>query len=74
MAATNTQFKTKSAIFLDQISSEIKNVQSNPAAKNPLYKPWLAAIAFVGLNKSLGKLVNTFGAFVVQANISNQRK
>jgi len=35
-----------------------------------LYKPWLAAIAVVYSNCSGGKLANTFGPQLVQANIS----
>ena len=51
MPATITHAKKKREIFVFQIGSVIKNEQIRPAAKKPLYKPWLAAKAFAGLNK-----------------------
>lgn len=42
----------------------IKNVQINPAAKNPLYNPWFAANALVGANKSLGNGLKISGPLV----------
>jgi hypothetical protein len=35
MPATATQLRKNKAIFFDQISSAIKNVQMSPAAKKP---------------------------------------
>jgi len=62
-------------MFAFQAVSEIKNVQINPAAKNPLYKPWLAANPFVGLNNSSANVfLNTFFPFVSHANISSHKK
>lgn len=51
----------------------MKNVQISPAARKPLYNPWLAAIALVGSNNSEGKPLKIALPLVVQANISNQR-
>lgn len=42
-----------------------------PAARNPLYSPWFAAIATVGSNSSAGRDAKIFGPRSVQANISN---
>ena len=72
--AITTHIKKNKAIFLLQIGSEINKDQIKPEAKNPLYKPWFAAIVFVFSNKSSGKDLKTFLPFVVQTNISNQRK
>ena len=69
-----TQPKKNNEIFVIQSVLLIKNVQSNPAAKNPLYKPWLAAMALVCAKSSLGNFLNILGPLLVQANISNQRK
>jgi hypothetical protein len=70
--ATATQPKKKRATLLLQTVSVIKNDQIRPAAKKPLYKPWLPAITLVAGNKSFGKPLNTLGPRVVHANISNQ--
>ena len=69
-----TQPKKKSAIFDFQKGSVIKKLQISPAAKKPLYKPWLAASGLVGSNSSGGNFLNIFLPFVVHANISNHRK
>jgi len=51
----------------------MKKVQINPAARKPLYNPWLAARTLVGLNNSAGiDPLNTFFPLVSQANISSQ--
>ena len=47
----------------------------NPAAKNPLYKPWLAANTLVSLANSLGFNPNILMPFgEVHKNISNIKK
>lgn len=72
--ATMTQLRKNALTLNDQFGSEIKNDQINPAAKNPLYKPWLAAKPFVGLNNSSGSaLLKVFFPKVSQANISMYR-
>ena len=61
-------------MFFSQIGSLIKYVQIRPAAKKPLYSPWLAAKPFVGLNKCSGKLLKVLLPIVSQANISKYIK
>jgi len=68
-----TQPSTKNSWHLYdrcQSKSTIHKDQIKPAARNALYKPWLAAIAVVYSNGSEGKLANTLGPRLVQANIS----
>lgn len=72
--ATVTQPKKNHATFIHQYGFGINKDQTKPAAKKPLYKPWLAAIFLVFSKKSEEKPVNTFLALVVQTNISNHRK
>ncbi len=68
--ATTTQVRKKRAIFWDHWTSDIVNDHSNPTAKKPLYKPWLAAKILVFSNKSLSNMVNVLLPSVVHANIS----
>ncbi len=72
--AIDTQPKKKMLMLVFQTGSLIKKVHMRPAAKKPLYKPWLAANGLVDLNNSGGNFLNILGPLVVQANISNQRK
>lgn len=72
--AITTQLRKNKAMFTAQKGSVTSKDQSKPAAKKPLYKPWLAAMDFVGSNKWSGKFLNTLLAWVVQTNISSQRK
>ena len=57
-------------MFVVHSGVEIKKDQINPAERKPLYSPWLAASAFVGLNNSAGIVLNVFLPTVSQANIS----
>lgn len=74
MPAAEIHPKKKSEILVLHSVLSIKNVQSNPAAKKPLYKPWFAAIDLVWAKSSFGNFLNTLGPLLVHANISNQRK
>ena len=70
--ATQTINKKQLATLRCQSKSTMHKDQIKPAARNALYNPWLAAIAVVCSNSSGGKLANTLGPRLVQANISNQ--
>lgn len=72
--ATKIHPRKNREMFLCHCMSQIKNVQSSPAARKPLYRPWLAAITFVLGKRSLSTDWKTLGPRVVHANISNQRK
>ena len=68
--ATITQSKKKIAILKDHSTFSTHKDHNKPAAKKPLYKPWLAAKALVGVNKSAVKDLNVAFPLVSQANIS----
>lgn len=70
--AIATHERKKSEMFVFHSGFEMKKLQINPAARKPLYKPWFAAMALVGLNKSFENPRNTFGPLDSHANISNQ--
>src|SRR6187401_1716606 len=74
MPAITTQHKKNMAILKRHELSEISKLHISPAARKPLYNPWLAARAFVGLNNSAGMDLNVFLPIVSQANISKYRK
>ncbi len=69
----NTQLRKNKAILKLQYGSEIKNVQINPAARNPLYNPWCEAMDFDFSNLSFDP-PNNLGATVVHPAISNHIK
>src|SRR5690606_6574839 len=70
-AAMITHDKKNTRILKLHAVFSIKNDQSIPAAKKPLYKPWLAAKPLVAEKSTSGKApLNTFLPAVSQANIS----
>jgi len=69
--ATNTQARKNMVILLAQAASSIKKFHISPAARKPLYKPWLAAIDLVGVKSSSGNApLKVLRPSVSQANIS----
>jgi hypothetical protein len=73
MPATAMQLKKKVATNPAHRISVMQSDQINPAAKKPLYNPWLAASFWVGSNKEAGMLLKTLGPRVVHKNISNTK-
>jgi hypothetical protein len=71
--ATATQMRKNSATFLSHTGSDMHNDHIRPAARKPLYSPWLAASALVGSKRWAGKERKVFLPVVVQANISIHR-
>lgn len=74
IAAIMTHKRKKIAIRSAHCVSDMVSDQINPAARKPLYRPWLAASTFVAGNNSAGSDLKTFLPVVSQANISNHRK
>lgn len=67
--ATQPKKNKATLVFHSALLISIDHIR--PAAKKPLYNPWLPAMALVGGKSSFGKLRNTFGPRLVHANISS---